>query len=149
MSAIPYIGLLVGGLPLQLLHSLVFCIKYYNTLVLLLLIKICLMLFTVLKPSCHAPSGIPLLLPIIISRDVALSLCLSYFMNQASPSWFPTLCVQQYGALHQLPYFFLCVVALVILLVWHDSLLLRILISPCRWMIIFCMIAISESLLAR
>ena len=33
-----YIGLLLGGLPLKLLHSLVFWIKFSDTLVLLLLL---------------------------------------------------------------------------------------------------------------
>ena len=39
MSVMTYIGLLVGGFSLQLLHSLVFFINYSDTLLLLLLIK--------------------------------------------------------------------------------------------------------------
>ena len=84
VSAITYIGLYVDGFPLQFLHSLVFCIKDYIMLVLSLSIKLCLMLFNVSEPSCHAPSGITLLLPLITFRDVALLLFPSDFLKQTS-----------------------------------------------------------------
>ena len=65
VSMVPYIGLLVGGLNLQLLHSLVFWIKFSDTLVLLLLIKLLFMLVTVSDPKCHAPSRMTHMLPFI------------------------------------------------------------------------------------
>ena len=68
VSKIPYIGLLVGDFPLQLIYSLYFCIKYYDTLLLLLLIKRWFVLVTVSDPLCHTSSGIPRLSPSILLR---------------------------------------------------------------------------------
>ena len=74
MSETTYIGLLVGGLPLQLLNSLVFCIEDYYTLILLLLIKLLFMLLDVSDSNRHAPNGIPGVLPFILLRDVDFSM---------------------------------------------------------------------------
>ena len=46
LYTIPYIGLLEVGFPLQLLHSLVLWIKFSDSLVLLLLIKLLFLLVT-------------------------------------------------------------------------------------------------------
>ena len=70
-----YIGLLDDGSPLQLLHSLVFCIKDYFTLVLLLLIKLLFMLVDVSDPNLHAPDGMPRMTPLILFRDFAFIMC--------------------------------------------------------------------------
>ena len=74
MSETTNIGLLVGGFPLQLLHSLVFCIEDYDTFILLLLIKLLLMLLDVSKYNRHAPNGIACVLPFILLRDVDFSM---------------------------------------------------------------------------
>ena len=70
----------------SLLHLLVFCIKYYDTLILLILIKRFFMLVTALEPNRHAPSGIPRLMPFVLLRGVAFSICPSDFMKPHSPS---------------------------------------------------------------
>ena len=69
MSETTYIGLLVGGFPLQLLHSLVFYIEDYDIFILLLLIKLLFMLLDVSESNRHDPNGIPGVLPFILLRD--------------------------------------------------------------------------------
>ena len=49
------IRLLVGGLPLQFLHSLVFCIEDYDTFILLLFIKLLFMLLDVSESNVMLP----------------------------------------------------------------------------------------------
>ena len=63
-------------------------------------------------------------------------------------SCWPTPCIQQYGALHQLYSFFWFYVAPVLLVVWSSSLLFRVFMSPYSWLIFF-IVAIAESLVAR
>ena len=98
--AIMCIELFMYGFPLQLLHSLVFCIYDSDTLVLLLLIKYFFMLLSVSDPNHHSPSGIPRLLPFILLRDVSFSMYTSAFMKYPFPSWRLTPVVQKYGSLH-------------------------------------------------
>ena len=136
----------MGGFPLQLLHSLVFLIKDYITLVLSLLIKLCLILFTVSDPSCHASYGTPLLLPFIMFREVAFSLCPSLFMRQDSLLCRTTPWIHQYGLLHQLT--LLYIVTSGILVGCSSSLLLRVLIYPYSCLIIFCIFTMAASLVA-
>ena len=97
--------LLARGFPLCLLHSLVFCIKYYDTLVLILLIRRFFILLPVSDPNRHVPSGITQLPKFILLRDFAFSMCTSAFLEKKSPSWHPIPCVHQFGALHQLKSF--------------------------------------------
>ena len=104
------------------------------------------MLSTVSDPSCNAPSEIPLLIPFILFRDVDFSLWPSGFRKQASPLWWPTPCAQQYGFLHQLP--FLWSVVSFLLVSCPTRFLLRVLIYPCSWMMVFLIVAVVESLLA-
>ena len=70
----------------SLLHLLVFCIKYYDTLILLILIKRFFMLVTALEPNRHAPSGFPRMMPIVLLRADAFSICNSDFKKPPSPS---------------------------------------------------------------
>ena len=79
LSATPYIELLLGGSPLQLLHSLLFCINDYDTLVVLLIIKLLFILLYILKPKNQALTGITLVLPFILLRDVDFAMCLYDF----------------------------------------------------------------------
>ena len=74
MSETTNIGLLVGGFPLQLLHSLVFCIEDYDTFILLLLIKLLFMVLYVSDSNRHNPNGIPGVLPFILLRDVEFAM---------------------------------------------------------------------------
>ena len=90
MYAIPYIWLLVGGFLLQFLHSLVFCIKCDDNLVLLLFIKRFFMLLSVSDLNRQAPYGIPRFLPFILLRYVAFYLCIYDFLKQPFPSWIQT-----------------------------------------------------------
>ena len=69
MSESTYIGLLVGGFPLQLLHSLVFFIAKCDTFILLLLIQLLFMLLDVSESNRNAPNRIPGVLPFILLRD--------------------------------------------------------------------------------
>ena len=69
-----YLGLLFGGLRLQLLQLLLVCFKYTSTLLISLLSNLSLLLSIVLDPNCHAPSGMPLVIPPILFKDVAFSL---------------------------------------------------------------------------
>ena len=64
----------MGGFPLQLLHSFVFCIEDYDTFILLLLIKLLFMLLDVSESNRHAPNGIPGVLPFILLRDVEFAM---------------------------------------------------------------------------
>ena len=73
--------LLVGRFPLKLLHSLVSCIKYYDTLVLLLLIKLLFVLVAVLDPNRHALAGFSCMLPFVLLRDVSFIVCPSDFLK--------------------------------------------------------------------
>ena len=75
VSEITYIGLLVGELPLQLLHLLVFLIEDYDTFILLLLIKLLFMLVDVSDPNLHDPDGMPRMPPLILFRDFDFIMC--------------------------------------------------------------------------
>ena len=79
VSEMPYTGLMVVGFPLQLLHSLVLFIKYYDNLVLLLLIKLLFILFFVSEPNRRAPAGIPRGMPCVLLRYVSFIMCPSHF----------------------------------------------------------------------
>ena len=81
MSAIPYVGLLFGGLPLHLLQILLICLIYSSTLVKYLLINLSLLLSILLVPNLQPPSGMPLVLPNILFKDVDLSLWQSSFLR--------------------------------------------------------------------
>ena len=85
VSLIPYIGLLVGVFPLQLLHSLVFLIKFSDILVLLLLIKILFLLVTVSDHNRHASYGMPHMLPFILLRCVSFAMSPSAFLKRPYP----------------------------------------------------------------
>ena len=134
----------MGGFPLQLLHSLVFFIKIYITLLLSILIKLCLILCTISDPLFCDLSVIFILLPLILFSYVDFSFCPSDFLKQDSPLWRPNSYIQQYGLLHQLP--FLWTVASGFLVGRTSSLLLRFLISPCSWLILFFIASMAESL---
>ena len=79
VSEMPYVGLLMGGFHLQLLHSLLFFVNGSSTVVSSILINLLFMFFTALDPNRHAPFGIPFLLPFILLRDVSFSLWSSVF----------------------------------------------------------------------
>ena len=101
VSAMPYVGLLFGGFPLQLLQLLLVCFKYSSTLVISLLSDLSLLLSIVFDPNRHAPSGMPLVLPPVMFKDVALSLWPYDFLKHDSPSCPPNPWVQKYLLLHQ------------------------------------------------
>ena len=104
VCAMPCIGLLFCGFPLQLLQLLLDCFKYSSMLVISLLSNLSLYLSILLFPNRHASSGMPLVLPSILFKDVSLSLWPSYFMKQTSPSCPITPWVHQYFLLHQFPF---------------------------------------------
>ena len=72
VSAISYVGLMLGGLPLHFLQLLLVFVNVSITLVFSLLIDILLLLFHVLDPNRHALSGRPLVLPSILLEAVDL-----------------------------------------------------------------------------
>ena len=74
VSAVPYVGLLFVGFPLQFLQLLLVCLIYYSTLVKLLFINLSLLLSIVLVPNRHALSDMPLVLPPILFKDIAVSM---------------------------------------------------------------------------
>ena len=90
MSAIPYVGLLLGGFPLQFLQLLLVCLIYSSTLVKSLLINLSLLLSIVSVPNRHDPSGMPLVIPPVLFNAVAVYLWPSDFLRHTSPAC-PTL----------------------------------------------------------
>ena len=107
------------------------------------------MLVTVSDPTSNATSGTHRFLTFILWRDVALSTWPSAFLKYPYPSWHPTPCVHHYRVLYPLESFFLCCVASVILVVWPEIFIFRVLIYPWIWMIVFCMVAMAEYLVIR
>ena len=75
VSAIPYVGLLLCGFPLQSLQLLLVCVKNSRKLVISLLIDRLLFLSTVSDPNRPTPYQMPLVLPAILFKAVSLSLC--------------------------------------------------------------------------
>ena len=107
------------------------------------------MLVTESDPNRCASSWIPRMIPLILLRCIALSLFPSDFLKHFSTSWKPTPCVQQYIELHQLPSFSLCNIFLVILVLWTDSFLFRVLIYPRKMADSFVVLAMGESFVAK
>ena len=123
-----HIGLLVGGLPLRLLHSLVLRFESSAKLLFLILPKLLILLFNVVDPDHHAPAGTPRMIPFNLFSWVAFYMCPYVFKKQLSLSWLLNAWVHQCGALHQFASFF-CV-ALGHLVFWPDSLILGFLFAP-------------------
>ena len=63
-----YMGLLLGGFPLQLLHALVFWFKFYDILVFLILSTLLILLFTVVYSIRHFSARMPRMLPFSMFR---------------------------------------------------------------------------------
>ena len=76
----------MGGFPLKLLHSLVFWIEFYDTLVLLILIKLLIMLCTASANNYHTTARMPCMLPLIKFGEFALSMCPYDFLKHPSLS---------------------------------------------------------------
>ena len=104
VSAMPYVGLFLGGFPLQLSQLLSVCFKYSSTLVISLLSDLSLLLSIVLDPNRLTPSRMPLLLPPILFKDIDVYLWTPDLYLHASPSCLPNPWVQQYLLLQQFPF---------------------------------------------
>ena len=148
----PYIYLLLGGFPIELLHSILFWFNFPSTLVLLILPNIFILLFYVLEPNLHTPARRPQIPPFILLRAVDFYIRQYDLVKQISKLWQMTPWVHQYGALHQvgcvLDYFWVFPAPFPVWPGWL-TLLFRVLISPWSCDIVLVSAAMSTSLDAR
>ena len=147
VSAMPLIGLLVGGFPLQLLNALVFWIKCSDDLLLLILYNFLIILFTISNPNHHAPAG----MPHHASLHPVEGICLRHV-----PLWFFKITftvmvdVPMGPAVWRSPPFWIFLWFAPGLMVCSTaSLILRVLVYPCIWMIFFDIAAMYKYLFGR